>query len=297
MPSRKIPVYNIDDFKQFEDGKDFYANTLSRHLALHHFVNVPHKHDFYITVLITKGTGKHEIDFSTYDVKPGYVFFLSPGQTHNWQLSKNCDGYIFFHSATFYDLNFTSKKIKDYLFFSSVYNLPLLQLNAAHTTRLKPLFNELLNEYTANAWMKYSKLCSLADLIYIELTRLYSPLYERKEANEGYLDKIRKLEDLVDKNFKTIKFPKDYAEMMNLSEKHLNRICKSCLNKTTTDVISDRIILEAKRILVISKASVSQVAEQLGYTDYAYFSRLFRKKCNQTPLEFAKQYKELVVIQ
>ena len=75
--------------------------------------------------------------------------------------------------------------------------------------------------------------------------------------------------------------------MMFISEKHLNRICKECLNKTTSDLIMDRIMLEAKRMLVHSTKSVPEIAEQLGYLDSSYFSRLFKKKCGKTPIEFA----------
>jgi AraC family transcriptional activator of pobA len=290
---KNIPVYNIDDFKQFESGKDFYANTLAEHLATHHFIHVPHKHDFYITILFTKGSGTHEIDFLSYPVKPGSVFFLSPGQTHNWKLSKNSDGYIFFHSAEFYDLNFTSKKIKDYPFFASLYNMPLLHLKLADKKQATQLFRELLSEYKANKWMKHSKLCSLSDLIYIELARAYPPLYSKKEISPGYMDKLAKLENLVAAEFKTVKFPKAYAARMHMSEKHLNRICRECVGKTTTEIISDRIIIEAKRLLTTSDLPVSEVAEALGYLDRAYFSRLFKKKCGQTPLEFTKHYKAL----
>ena len=293
MPKRSIPVYHIDDFKQFESGRDFYANTLATHLELHHFIKTPHKHDFYITVLFTKGSGTHEIDFLSYPVKPGSVFFLAPGQTHNWTLSKHCDGYIFFHTAAFYDLNFTAKKIKDHPFFASVYNAPLLELDLHNKNRMSVFFRELLAEYNGNEWMRHSKICSLLDISYVELSRLYSPLRHHKNLNQGYLDKLRQLESMVDAHFKSIKFPKDYAGMMNMSEKHLNRICKACINKTTTDIILDRVIIEAKRLLVTSRLAVSQVSEALGYTDNAYFSRLFKKRAGVTPLEFMKRYKAL----
>ena len=78
---------------------EFYVNTISSHLKTSHLhINKPHKHDFFAAFLFTKGSGKHEIDFNSYEVKPGAVFLLSPGQTHNWQLSGDAEGIIFFHS-------------------------------------------------------------------------------------------------------------------------------------------------------------------------------------------------------
>ena len=163
-------------------------------------------------------------------------------------------------------------------------------LRSTERSAITPLFQEILKEYESDKWMKYSRLCSLSDLLYIDLTRLYSPAYQKKNINQGYLDKLTKLENLVEQNYKSVKFPKKYAALMNISEKHLNRICKACLNKTTTDIIADRVIVEAKRLLIISKFSISQVAEELGYIDNAYFSRLFKKKSHQTPLQFIQQY-------
>ena len=78
---------------------------------------------------------------------------------------------------------------------------------------------------------------------------------------------------------------------MNLSEKHLNRICKECLNKTTSDLIAERIILEAKRLLIHSKHTVTEVAAELGYNDNSYFSRFFKKNSGETPIQFLTRHK------
>jgi len=290
MPKKNPPVYNIDDFHNSDNNQDFYANTIPLHLKAHHFIFVPHKHDFYITVLFTKGSGWHEIDFSSYKIKPGSIFFLSPGQIHNWELSADIDGFIFFHSRAFYELSFASKKINQFPFFASVYDSPVLYLETKQQQQIKSAFGNLLREHKEQAWMKQSMLSSLCDVLYVTLARLYFSDKKQNVQERNYLAKLHSFENLVDQNFKTLKYPKDYAALMNMSEKHLNRICKICLNKTTTDVISDRIILEAKRLLALLKFSVSQIAEELGYRDYAYFSRFFKKRCSETPIEFMKRY-------
>jgi YesN/AraC family two-component response regulator len=63
------------------------------------------------------------------------------------------------------------------------------------------------------------------------------------------------------------------------------------VNKTTTDIILERVFLEAKRELMAQKFSFSAIAADLGYADYAYFSRLFKKKCGETPSEFLQRYR------
>ncbi|MEO8760385.1 MAG: helix-turn-helix transcriptional regulator [Bacteroidia bacterium] len=290
MPKKNFPVYNIEQFNHVEKENDFYANTFPSHLKEHHFINTPHKHDFYLVVLFTKGKGKHEIDFLSYDIKPGSIFLLSPGQTHNWQLSKDIDGYVFFHTKDFYDLNFTTKKLKDYPFFSSIHNSPVLYLKTKTQEKTVLIFKEILQEYQEKKLMSVQKISSLVDVLYIDLSREYLPQKQQENQNSNYISKLRKLESLIDLNYKTTKLPREYASLMNMSEKHLNRICKTCLNKTTTDLISDRIILEAKRMLVQANYTVAEVANELGYFDNAYFSRLFKKKYGKSAMEFMKKY-------
>jgi AraC family transcriptional regulator, transcriptional activator of pobA len=87
-----------------------------------------------------------------------------------------------------------------------------------------------------------------------------------------------------------MKFPSEYASLLNLTERHLNRICKTCVNKTPTDLILERVILEAKRMLIHSTNTVAETADELGYLDNSYFSRLFRNKTGQTPKEFISTY-------
>jgi AraC-like DNA-binding protein len=107
----------------------------------------------------------------------------------------------------------------------------------------------------------------------------------------NYMAHLKKLEGLIEKHFRTVKSPKEYAQMMHVSEKHLNRICKVTLNKTVTEMIVDRILLESKKLMVYSDHNISEIVHELGYEDNSYFSRLFKKKLNQTPVEFMNQHR------
>jgi AraC-like DNA-binding protein len=280
----KLPVYKIEHFKSISQNQDFYANHFIPHITHHHFATQAHKHDFYLIVLFTKGKGNHDIDFNTYEIKPGAVFMMSPGQMHNWSLSKDIDGYVFFHTKDFYDKSYSHYGIETYPFFQSIHQTPVLYLNKDCTKILSAQFESLIKEYKENEQFKFEKIHCLINLIYIELSRHYLP--EIEVANKSYLLKVRLLEQLIDKHFKTKKSPREYANLMNLSEKHLNRISKECLNKTTTELIAERVVLEAKRLLIHSKQNVSQIAAELGYDNNSYFSRFFKKHSEQTPNEF-----------
>ncbi|MDO8999717.1 MAG: helix-turn-helix transcriptional regulator [Bacteroidota bacterium] len=286
MAKKVIPVYSIENFKHFKTQNDFYTNSMKQHLAEHHFTATPHKHDFFLTVMFTKGYGTHDIDFTSYKIAPGSVFLLTPGQTHNWKLSNDIDGYIFFHTKNFYDESSVTS-ILNFPFFNSIHSPPIVLLSSKNKEKIKNLFIDINTEYLENNLLKNQKLHALVTLAYIELSRLYKE--KEISSNQTYRSKLRQLENLIDLNFKTIKYATDYANLMAISEKHLNRISKTCLNKTTTDIITDRIILEAKRILTHTSASISEISEDLGYLDHSYFARLFKKKTGKTPLEFRKK--------
>jgi len=240
-------------------------------------------------VLFTKGSGTHEIDFDTYKIKPGSVFTIAPGQIHNWKTSKDICGYVFFHTKDFYNKGYTTANINDYPFFNSIHNPPLVVLGKDATKKMSSQFVELINEHEQSNKLKFEKIHCLINLIYIELSRNYLPSV--KINNEKYQLKIRLLENLIDQYFKLKKYPYEYAAMMNLSEKHLNRMSKECLNKTTSALIAERIVLEAKRMLIHTKYTVSEIATDLGYEDNSYFSRFFKKHCNITPLVFFNKYR------
>lgn len=285
-----LPVYKIRDFEKSPEKDAFYANYLKNHVKKYDFTHTPHKHDFFFLVLVTSGIGVHEIDFKKYEVKPGSLFILRPGQTHNWELSRDCDGYVFFHTRDFYDEGFTSGRILDYPFYSSHHSAPLITLKGRSFLQVKELLKQVTKEYMKDNFMKFQKLHALVDLIYIELSRIHRPATET--GNETYLNKLKKFEALIEVHYLKYKTAGYYASLMNISEKHLNRISQTCLGKTSTRIISERIVLEAKRLLIQSRLNVTQTAYNLGYKDTSYFNRFFKKQAGQTPLDFVKRYKD-----
>ncbi len=137
--------------------------------------------------------------------------------------------------------------------------------------------------------LKFQKISSLLNVLYIALSRIYLPDKKLQNKNFNYLGKLKQLDQLIDKHFKEYKSPKDYALLMHMTEKHLNRICKTCLNKTTSQLIIERVMLEAKRRLAFADSSVSQIAEELGYSNTSYFIQFFKKKTGKTPIRIYAQ--------
>ncbi|KAA1244377.1 AraC family transcriptional regulator [Aquimarina sp. RZ0] len=290
---KAIPILNITQFERQESLEDFYSNDLKTHLEKNkNIFHKAHKHDFFLCVLFAKGSGIHEVDFNTYDVTTGSIFFLMPGQTHYWKFDDEPEGYIFFHSQNFYEFYFSNKKLQQFPFYYSYNNPPYLILTSHQIVSLELYFKEINVEFHQKLIYNKQKIASLIDLIYIDLSRLYVRVETSyKNSSPTYLRTLAALENTIEQFYKLEKSAKFYAEKLNITPKHLNRITKTTLNKTTTDLITERILLEAKRLIVHSENPLSRIGENLGYEDYAYFSRVFKLKTNKTPLEFRQEYR------
>ena len=285
---KKLPIYQIKKFNCRSDENDLYFNDFKSHLINHDFIENSHSHTFYLLVLFTKGSGFHTVDFNTYEIQPNSLFVMKPGQVHSWQLSEDIDGYIAFYSQEVYNVYFGKKQIDEYSFYRDLKNSPEIILNESQIQEISNYFNLLLEENNKNELKKTDKLLNLLDVIHIELARIYESIHEH-ELHPYHL-KIKELEELVNQYFKTEKSPSFYADKMNMSLKHLNRICKNILDSTLTEFIYDKIILESKRLLSNNTMTIGEVANELGFENYSYFTKVFKKYTNLTP----KGFKELV---
>lgn len=288
----KTPVLNISQFKEDKPLHNLYINTFSNHLQLNkNLINKPHSHNFYLCVIFTKGLGKHEIDFNSFDINPGKVFFLKPGQTHFWKFETEPEGIILFHSQEFYELKFLEHSINVFPFFHSIQNPPVLQLTPQKLEELKNKFQEVYTEYLQTNYLRELKIVNLLSHIYIELSRIYIDNVQLElYYSNRYSIIFEKLEYLINTYFYKEKLPKFYADKLNITTKHLNRVVNQTINKTTSQLISDRIILEAKRLIVHSNDNLANVSYALNFSDYAYFSKFFKSKTGITPLDFRKLY-------
>ena len=103
---------------------------------------------------------------------------------------------------------------------------------------------------------------------------------------------VNKFRNLVEQNFKEIHLVKEYADLVNESPAHLNKIVKSITGENASKFIIKRIVLEAKRLLIYTDLSNKEISFKMNYDDPSYFSRLFRKKVGTSPSEFRIQMKQ-----
>ena len=230
---------------------------------------------------VKQGKGENVIDFETYEVKPNTIFFISPGQIHSIKMSTDTAGYVFSFEADFYLLNDSLQKLLDYPFFHSINNLPVCYLPSSNK-EIESLCVEMFKEFKNNEKDKNKMLRAMLEVFLIKASRLYDQKgKEDKPINLTY--QLRKLESLIEANFKTLKSVKDYANLMHVSSKHLNSLCKRGLGKTVTNLVHQRILIEARRLLLFTDNTITEIAYELGFSDKSYFIRFFKKNMFVTP--------------
>ncbi|MCE7056601.1 AraC family transcriptional regulator [Algoriphagus sp. AGSA1] len=290
MPKIPLPIFHIPDFESDRlDSSHFYYSGLKNHLAKHQFIQKPHKHDFYIIVVFTQGKGSHTIDFKSFTVEPGSVFFLSPGQVHSWDLSAESDGHILFFSADFYTAIFSRKRLNDYSLFTSSLEFPRLEINGSEAYEILYIFDKAHQETQNPTWASMDLLRNFTDTLLIYFYRHKGKKTSFSHEEKLVYDQFEKFEILVDNYFKKHREASFYAEKMKLSMKQLNGLCKKAVGKTISQLILDRVVLEAKRLLTHADLNISQVAYELEFDDPSYFTRLFKKKTRVTPEQFRRQ--------
>ncbi|CAM1344840.1 AraC family transcriptional regulator [Tenacibaculum amylolyticum] len=286
-----IPILNIENFNQQISAKNyFYSNHLDVHLKnnVHHF-DKPHKHDFYLCVFVIEGEGVHEIDFNNYDIKPGRVFFLKPGQTHYWSFSSEVKGYIFFHTFEFFSLSMNELQLNEFPFYTL--KKSYLDLSPNNIQYFIEAFKNINDEFHSNQIFKRASLLSLVNLIYINFLRTFNQKSIPEQSQSvNDLVIVEKLYDLITTHFKHEKRATFYAEQLHITVRHLNRITKKVLGKTFTQLLHEMIVLEAKRLLVHTREQLTTIAEELGFQDYANFSKFFKNKTTESPTSFRKRY-------
>lgn len=272
--------------------KDFYCSNLKEHLHVHSKrITAPHKHDFFLVVLFTNGSGMHEVDFEKHEVTPGSIFMLNPGQAHYWELSSDVEGLILFHTQEFFEVSFKRQAIYEFPFFRSVQNSSAIFLKSEEQAQVSYAFNSILREFTNQDALSGLKIASLLNVLYIDLSRIYSKVRGEDSGDiELNMRYVSELQRLIEGNFKEERSPSWYADQLSITIRHLNRQVNLALGKSTSQLIVERVILEAKRLIVYDPSSLAKISYELGYEDYAYFSRLFKKWTGQTPMAFSNEY-------
>ncbi|RYZ22486.1 MAG: helix-turn-helix domain-containing protein [Chitinophagaceae bacterium] len=287
MNRASIPVYDIPSIEKGARHGLLVARLVgylhSHYEHLHH----PHRHSFYHLVLFTEGSGTHAIDFKPFAVSRGQAYFMVPGQVHSWQFSGGVDGFIVhFNESFFSGFLQNGRYLERFSFFQGIPESCVCQLPEEALALAIPLFESMCAEYERSD-------TASTDLLRVELLRFFllagrhcGAAQEGQPSHKALL--LQHFQRLVEEHYKELRLPREYAALLYITPNHLNALCQDLLGKTAGDVIRDRVLLEAKRLLVHTGNTIAHVAGELQFEDPSYFNRFFKKYEGQTPDQFRK---------
>jgi AraC family transcriptional activator of pobA len=278
---KRIPVHQLQD--KTSTGlqiKVFRAHDKWQNEAQ---VSDAHRDDHYIFFLLTNGQGTLKVDLQDIVLTAGQLYYILPSQVHYHIKTSNAEGWFLavdtslippdFRDVFERQLNLqtpcslTHYELKQY---SRVLGLLCEEfVERQNNEYYLPIIHTLTQSFLAMAASTYN-------------TAQQSTENKRTRPSEL----IRQFKNLLAAHSHTIRSPSDYASKLNVSLGYLNESIKKATGSPVSYWIQQEILSEAKRLLYHSDFDVKQIACELGYTDYAYFSRFFRKASGMPPSEF-----------
>jgi len=287
MNKKDIPVYSIDHLSLFKQ-KDILISRFAPYLAVHHNLHLAHKHSFFHLILFTEGGGTHDIDFHTFPVQPFQIYFMIPGQVHSWNFAGHVDGYVVNFSDQFFQTFLVNAEYMDqFAFFNGIVSQSVIQLPEHVRKKAQGYFEDLVAESESGLPFGLDMVKSILLQLLYTIGRLSYTDRSDKTGTHNYT-LLRNFQKLIEKNFTSMRLPKQYAELLYVTPNYLNALCRDLVGIPAGDMIRNRIVLEAKRLLVNLELSISEIAYKLNFDDNSYFSKFFKNQSGSTPEEFRR---------
>ncbi|HEY8958780.1 AraC family transcriptional regulator [Chitinophaga sp.] len=289
MSKALIPTYDICSLAMGKPAsEDILVARFSEYLAAHRDIHFPHRHSFYHLAFFTAGSGSHTIDFEKFPVKPGQLYFMIPGQVHSWFFSGGIEGYVMNVSAGFFNAFLQDADyVERFPFFSGVSAEGVVQLPKAAIPVVTAQFEAMLKEIKGEQPYSQDMLRLHVLGMFIEVSRASRQGAARQEPPHNYV-LLRNFRKLVEQHYMQLRLPKEYASLLYVTPNYLNAFCRHMLGKSAGEIIRDRVLLEAKRLLINADMSIATIAYQLNFADNSYFTKFFKKYAGTTPEEFRK---------
>ncbi len=289
--NKNIPTY--DFYKTLSNDSNFIFAKLEDSYN-NYDASLQHRHNYFELIVFKGSGGIHEIDFNTYKIKKNTIHCVSPEQVHLLKRNKGVTGFVIsFKSDFFLAINSNSQFLESIPYINNSYINPVIELcNKEIVKNIFEKLSEIEIEYHSNHEDRLIVINSYLTSFLLILKRIYSA-----ENADSKLPLMKgeiavKFKNLIEINFRTIKSASEYSDKLNITTGHLNDISKKEYGKTASDLIFDRVILEAKRLLYYSPMSIKEIAGILNYEDASYFSRFFKTHTKSSPEEFRNQIRE-----
>lgn len=244
----------------------------------------PHRHDYYVVIGVTAGTGTHDVDFQRYAVQPGTWWFLAPGQAHHLVMDDPHEGWVLSFAADFFGVSEVSREalVNGGLFNNLLNFKPFEIRNAEVGARLENHLQRMQEEFNGQAAMKDEMLRGWLTIFLIEAARAFADQLAGPHEPSRTVCLVRQFQDLVEREYQNHPKVSDYAARLGITPSHLNDTVKKVTGQPASEHIKQRVIVEAKRRAFYGNTSAKEIAYALGFDDEAHFSKYFKTNTGQT---------------
>ncbi len=242
------------------------------------------RNNFYTIIWNKEGEGFLKADFSEYLFEANTLFAFAPYQPFLLSTDKKINGVAIQFHSDFFCIHRNPKETNcDSVLFNNIYQEPFVKIDIATKNKLNLLIEQLIGELQQKENLEL--LVPILKIILVTASRLKVETSNRQpkftDSETPFV--LRKLKPAIEENFKTKHSASDYATLLNISPNALAKIVKTHFNKTLTELITERIIIEAKRELYMTSKPIKEIAWHLGYSDEFHFSRLFKNNTDISP--------------
>jgi AraC family transcriptional activator of pobA len=264
---------------QFEDDKYFEnLNTFN----------------YYSVILIRSGKGQVVFDLTNYDFSENSLIRFPIYQPFQIKADGPLEGVLIqFHPDFFWNHKYQTELPCKQALFKNIDEIPILKINEEEMVKLLYPLDNLLLEVEGDRLGRYDMTISWTKIFMIYASRIKiekGSIFRGAGTEAPYM--IRKLINAVEEHFQSKHRPADYAALLNVTIKKLNRVARQHLSKTIGHMISDRLIAQAKHELYLSDKPVKQIARELGFNDVAYFSRFFKARTYTSPHIYRESFRK-----
>jgi AraC-like DNA-binding protein len=274
----QIPLHKINENKLFIKWRDIKIEPNNEEKA--------HRHDYYQFMFLEEVSGTHIIDFESYQATDNSLHFVGKSRVHKVDYASNViGGVLLFPESIFNNSESDMKLLSSFSFFKNGAH-PLLDLELSDFNSVKDLVNKIKDSLQKDS-LEMSKYLLFALLI--QVRELYNKTVKSNKSKKEPRELMR-YQELLKEHGTSWKTLNSFTTSIGITTLRLNNFCKKHYGKTALQLLHDRKLLAAKRMLVYSEKQVKEIAFDCGFNDVAYFNRFFKKHTNCTPLIFRRNH-------
>lgn len=297
LKEKTFPINEYHLNRHQPDKPQFALHNLNDYVKIHRGDTTrPHIHSFYQVIWFKTGKGKHSVDFHTYEVFDNAIFFVAPNQVHYFDGNINYEG-ILLHFNHLFLVNGQSP-LDVFLnvdLFNNPYQQPSCCIDAGTNDILDNYISQIKTELESEeTFGKEMILSNYLKSLLIQIQRRKNKIENTANSLLTVFDEKRvqlmTFVNLIEENYKKGFSVTEYARLLHISSRSLSDLTQQQISKTPSQMIQERIVLEAQRLLLYSDLNVTQIGYRLGFDDASYFVKYFKKHTSVSPLEFRKSF-------